>query len=128
QVPSAELIVADMTEVAFPDASLDGVVALYSVIHIPLDEQPALLRSVYSWLRPGAVFMVVVGARRWTGTAEDWIRSGTTMYWSHGSGDDYRVICREVGFEILEQYFVPEGNLGHRFMLLKRPNRPSQCR
>ncbi|HUG12882.1 MAG TPA: class I SAM-dependent methyltransferase [Opitutaceae bacterium] len=121
QVPSGEFLVEDMTEVVFPETSLDGVVALYSVLHIPLDEQPALFRRIYSWLRPGAVFMAVVGATRWTGTAEDWIRSGTTMYWSHGSGDDYEVIFREIGFEILEQCFVPEGNLGHTFMLLKRP-------
>jgi hypothetical protein len=113
-----------MTEVAFPGSSLDGVVALYSVIHVPLDEQPALFRGIYSWLRPGAVFMAVVGAGRWTGTAEDWIRPDTTMYWSHGSGDDYEAIFREVGFEVLERHFVPEGNLGHTFMLLKKPKPP----
>jgi len=120
-VPSAQFVVADMTAVAFPKASLDGVVALYSVIHVPFDEQPELFHRIYSWLRPRAVFIAVVGAARWTGTAEDWILPGTKMYWSHGSGDDYEEIFRNVGFEIRQRAFVPEGNGGHTFMLLKKP-------
>lgn len=119
-VPSGAFVVADMTQIAFPEGSLDGVIALYSVIHVPLEEQPKLFRSIFSWLKPGATFMVVVGAGRWTGVAENWIRPGTTMYWSHGSGDDYESVFREVGFELLQRYFVSEGTAGHTFMLLKK--------
>lgn len=121
-VPEGVFIVADMTQVSFPDESLDGVVGLYSIIHVPLEEQPQLFRSIYSWLRPGAVFMAVLGAGRWTGVATDWIRPSTTMYWSHESGDYYETLCRESGFEVIQRYFVPEGDVGHTFMMLKKPN------
>lgn len=121
QVPAGIFIQADMTQIGFPEASLDGLIALYSIIHVPFDEQVTLFRSIYSWLKPGAIFMAVVGAGKWTGTASDWILPGTTMYWSHGDANDYQSIAKSVGFSINDCYFVPEGDVGHTFLLLERP-------
>jgi len=51
--PGATLIHASMTEIDFPPESFDVVVALYSIIHVPREEQPALVRRIREWLRPG---------------------------------------------------------------------------
>lgn len=124
-VPAGTFIQADMTQIGFPAESLDGLIALYSIIHVPFEEQARLFQNIYSWLKPGAVFMSVVGAGKWTGTANDWILPGATMYWSHGDGDDYQVIAKSIGYSIVDRYFVPEGDVGHTYLLLKRPDQPS---
>jgi SAM-dependent methyltransferase len=124
QVPAGVFIQADMTQIGFPGESLDGLIALYSIIHVPFVEQGRLFENIYSWLKPGAIFMSVVGAGKWTGTANDWILPGTTMYWSHGDVNDYQGIATTVGFSIEDRYFLPEGDIGHTFLLLRKPPRP----
>ena len=45
-----ELLVVDMTSLNFPRGSFDAVVAFYSVIHLPRDEQRQLLKQIAEWL------------------------------------------------------------------------------
>ncbi|MFI8456632.1 class I SAM-dependent methyltransferase [Kitasatospora sp. NPDC085464] len=52
-MPDAEFIRADATALELPQESFDAVICLYALIHIPLEEQPALLERIASWLRPG---------------------------------------------------------------------------
>lgn len=43
----------DMTKLEFESASLDIVVAFYSIIHLPREEQAVMFKRIYSWLRDG---------------------------------------------------------------------------
>ena len=52
-VPRARFLRADATRVELPAGSFDAVVCLYTLIHLPLDEQPPLLGRVAGWLRAG---------------------------------------------------------------------------
>lgn len=119
-VPNARFEVADMTALTFSEAAFEAVVALYSIIHIPVAEQPALVHAVYQWLRPNGYFMCVVGAGEWTGTEPDWIEPGTRMYWSHTDADTYHSWFIETGFTIIQRHFVAEGEAGHTFFLLQK--------
>lgn len=116
-VPNATFMTGDMTELDLPPASFDGVVSLYAVIHVPVQEQVRLFHSVRRWLRPGTPFLVLVGTEEWTGTEEDWLGSGTVMYWSHAATDDYRTWLKGAGFSIAWERFVPEGEGGHTLMM-----------
>ena len=120
-VPNGDFIEADMSNLEFPNNEFSGIIALYSIIHLPISEQPNLLRSIYSWLKPRGIFMCILGAESWTGTEEDWIKPGVKMYWSHEDANTYKKWFEELGFILLESYIVPEGNLGHTFFLLKKP-------
>jgi SAM-dependent methyltransferase len=122
-VPRARFEVADMTELRMPAASFDGVVATYSLIHVPLEDQPRLLRRIRGWLRPGGVFLATVGAEAWTGSEDDWLGSGARMWWSHADEATYLRWLAEAGFTILERTFVPEGAGGHVFVLAERPQK-----
>lgn len=53
RVPQAEFIHADAATATFDADSFDAVVSFYSLIHLPLAEQPPLLRRIAGWLRPG---------------------------------------------------------------------------
>jgi SAM-dependent methyltransferase len=112
-VPAAEFLRADLTELDFPPASFDAVVALYSIIHVPLDAQPAVLASFARWLVPGGTLLMTAGARAWTGTETGWLGGSATMWWSHADTATYRDWLGAAGFRIDTETFVPEGDSGH---------------
>lgn len=117
-VPEAEFQCADVTELAFPPNSFEAVVAFFSIIHIPLEEQPALFDSLADWLAPDGYLLATLGWRAWTGTEPDWRGvEGATMYWSHSDGDTYRRWLTERGFEIVQDEFYPEDDSGFTFIL-----------
>jgi SAM-dependent methyltransferase len=119
-VPQGHFVVADMTTLRFPDQSFAGIIALYSIIHVPVEEQPDLFRVIYSWLQPGGCLFCIVGAGEWTGVETDWIKPGTEMYWSHTDTSTYLTWFTKIGFEIIDTLFVPEGNAGHTTFLLRK--------
>lgn len=121
RVPQAEFIRADATSVEFPRESFDAVVSLYALIHIPLEEQPALLRKIALWLRPGGWLLCSTGQNEWTGTDEDWLGSGVTMWWSHADADTNRGWITGSGLVIEQEEFVPEGDSGHVLFWARRP-------
>ena len=56
--PGVRFDVGSMTDLDLPDASLDGVIAWYSLIHIPDEEIGTVLRHFQRVLRPGGRLMV----------------------------------------------------------------------
>ena len=107
-VPAAYFICADMTALDFAANSFDAIVAFYSIIHIPLAEQPALLTKMGQWLKPQGYLLASLGQTAWTGTAADWRDvTGATMYWSHGDAATYCNWLAAAGFSIVQEGFLP---------------------
>jgi SAM-dependent methyltransferase len=109
-VPAATFLEADLTAVRFSPASLDAVLAFYSIIHVPLAEQPALLHRVAGWLRPGGVFAATVGHRAWTGVDPDWLGGGAAMWWSHADAATYRRWLVGTGLRVEVERLLPDGS------------------
>jgi SAM-dependent methyltransferase len=120
ELPPLVFVVGDMTEVRFPASAFDAVVALYSLIHVPVGEQPPLLARIHDWLRPGGPLLATVGVDAWTGSEDDWLGSGATMWWSHADEETYLGWLDAAGFDLIERTFVPEGTTGHVFVLAER--------
>jgi len=81
-VPNATFIQADMTNLDLPMAAFDGVMAFYSITHVPREQHSLLLSAVARWLRPGGMFVAALGARdNAGGVDDDWL--GAPMYFSH---------------------------------------------
>lgn len=55
--PGLRFEVGSMTDVDLPDASLAGVLAWYSLIHVPDDVVPGVLAGFHRVLRPGGVVL-----------------------------------------------------------------------
>lgn len=119
-VPAGTFITADMTQLAYRPNSFGGIIALYSIIHIPLEEQEKMLKNIHQWLQPKGLFMCTVGATEWTGIENDWIVSGITMYWSHLDSETYSSWFDDIGFSVLKKEFIPEQKGGHVFFLLQK--------
>jgi ubiquinone/menaquinone biosynthesis C-methylase UbiE len=124
QLPEVRFVRADMTALSFPARSFGGVVCLYSLIHVPLREQPGLLDDVHRWLRPGGLFLVTTGQSAWTGVEEGWLGSNAKMYWSHADSLTYEGWFRDRGFRVLRRTIVPEGASAHALFLVQKGTAP----
>lgn len=122
-VPAATILESDLTVVRFSPASLDAVLAFYSIIHVPLAEQPALLHRIAGWLRPGGLFAATMGHRSWTGSDADWLGGGTPMWWSHADAATNRRWLLDTGLVIESERFLEEGDSGSVLFVARRATR-----
>ena len=81
-MPGATFLVADMTRRIWEPASFEAVIALYSLIHVPLVDQPSVIEQVSDCLVEGGLLLATVGWEAWTGSDSDWLRGGVEMWWS----------------------------------------------
>lgn len=107
EVPQAHFLVADMASVSFAANTFDLVTAFYSIIHVPMEEQPALFSGIASWTRPGGFLVATLAggdvpttehAGRWLGVAP--------MYWSGWDAATNRRMVQEAGFELVDDRVV----------------------
>jgi 2-polyprenyl-3-methyl-5-hydroxy-6-metoxy-1,4-benzoquinol methylase len=78
-VPDATFLVADMTRRIFEPASFDAVIALYSLIHVPLAAQPSVIKQISNCLVDGGLLLATTGWEAWTGSDSDWLGGGVEM-------------------------------------------------
>jgi SAM-dependent methyltransferase len=119
-VPAATVLETDLTAVRFSPGSLDAVLAFYSIIHVPLPEQPALLHRIAGWLRPGGLFAATLGFEAWTGTDADWLGGGTPMWWSHADAATNRRWLLDTGLVLESERFLADGDSGAVLFLARR--------
>lgn len=126
-LPEVELVHADMLSVDVPDESLGAVIALSSVIHVPRERHADLFATVWSWLRPGGVFIASVHSRDDPDDFEaEWLGVGP-MRWSGFDGATNRALLATAGFTILEHAVVEQmepdgGHIAPMFLVAQRPS------
>ena len=115
-VPRAAFIQADLIELERPAASLDAVVAFYSLTHVPRERLPDLFERITAWLRPGGVFIASLGVEDDPGGVEDWL--GVDMYFSQYSARVNRRLIEAAGLvvERAEVLTEPEDRHDARFL------------
>ena len=111
-VPEASFIHADYTELDVAPSSLDAVVAILTLTHVPRDEHAALLVRIAGWLREGGFLLCSLGASDTPGSVEeDWL--GAPMFFSHFDADTNRRLVHDAGFDLLVDEVVPMHEEGH---------------
>ncbi|TYL38222.1 class I SAM-dependent methyltransferase [Natronococcus pandeyae] len=106
--PGASLVQGDMTTLPLEAATVDAVVAYWSLIHIPMDDHQAVVDEFARVLRPGGRLLLCEGTNRWAGENPDWLESGVRMEWNIAGADATREQLRTAGFEIADEWGVPE--------------------
>jgi len=100
EVPTGHFEVGDISEMDFDEASFDGVVAFYSLVHLPREAQITLFSRIFHWMRPGGHFVASLGTSDIAESVEeDWLGAGT-MYWSSYDAESNRVFLERAGFAI----------------------------
>ncbi len=100
--PGASFIHSDMMKITFDDGSFAAVIALFSIIHLPCEEHPTIIRRIFDWLQPGGLFIFNSATNdAYRGYDADWL--GAPMFWSHYGPETTRNMVLAAGFEILSQ-------------------------
>ena len=115
-VPSAHFVCADMMRWEPAPSSFAAIVSLYSLIHVPLEDQHVLFPRLRRWLVDGGYLLAIVGMERWTGI-ENYF--GTDMYWDHADTATYLEWLDQASLEPQWHRVIPEGNTGHTLVLAR---------
>lgn len=115
-VPNAKFIQRDMTEMDFEANSFDGLVAFYSIIHVPKEEHFSLFQSFHRILRPEGIVLLCLGSDDWEATVEYY---GTNMFWSHYSPAESQRLLKEAGFQIMFGKHLVKGEERHYWVLAR---------
>lgn len=97
------LVGGDMMALDFAPATFDAVVGLYSIIHLPREEQTELVRRVAAWMKPGGLLLANFAAaeaesvieEEWMGEKEGWV------FWSAWGEEKSVDMVKGAGFEVL---------------------------
>jgi ubiquinone/menaquinone biosynthesis C-methylase UbiE len=120
-VPEAALIQADFATLEFPDGIFDAVTALYSLVHVPREEQPGLLDRIRRWLKPGGHFLASMSHIGGEDRTDEWL--GVEMFFSGFDAETNRRLVRQAGFELLTDDLVwihepePDGDAAFLWVL-----------
>lgn len=92
----------DMTKLDLALGSFDAVLAFYSIIHLPRDEQVTLLSSIAKWLKPGGYLLANFSAKESQGIElEKWLAEKGWMFWSGWGRAGTVEKIKEAGLEIV---------------------------
>jgi SAM-dependent methyltransferase len=100
----------DMTKLVFAPGELDAVVGLYSIIHLPREEQRAFFGVIHAWLRPGGLLLCNLGTGDQEASVAEWL--GAKMYWSQFDAATNVEGIRKAGFTILQDEIIEEEEHG----------------
>lgn len=122
-VLQGRFVVADMTSVDLPAQGFSGVVALFSLIHLPLRDLGPMLTRIANWLRPGGVLLATLGTREGEGVQDDWL--GVPMFFAGTTPDRNRQLVREARLELLRDQVITisepdEGEASFHWLLARR--------
>ncbi|KAJ5280036.1 Methyltransferase type 11 [Penicillium angulare] len=99
---SVDLIQGDMMNLGFGHQQFDAVLGMYSISHIPRDEQTVLLTRIFDWLKPGGQLLANFPETNFEGsTNESWLgATNGAVYWSSWGREKLVQVLRDIGFDI----------------------------
>ena len=89
-----------MLALDLPDASLGGLLAYYSIIHIPWEQRPQVFTEFHRVLAPGAVLMLVFQIGDDRGHRTEFLGTPVSVDWYRQQPDEVADLLREAGFEM----------------------------
>ena len=105
-VPLGEFLQGDIVVLPFREATFDGIVCTYAMIHVPREEHPRLVAEFRRTVKPSGLLLLCMGANDLPEDAGDFF--GTPMYWSHYDAHTNLEMLRVAGFEILWSRLVED--------------------
>jgi ubiquinone/menaquinone biosynthesis C-methylase UbiE len=89
-----------MLALDLPDASLGGLLAYYSIIHIPWEQRSQVFTEFHRVLAPGGVLMLVFQIGDDQGHRTEFSSTPVSLTWYRQQPDEVADLLREAGFEM----------------------------
>jgi SAM-dependent methyltransferase len=98
EIPEAEFVCADFTELALPAASFDAVASFYVFNHVPRELLAPLLVNIHTWLVPSGWLLAAFGQSDNPGWTGEWL--GAPTFFASFPPEVNSRLVREAGFTI----------------------------
>ncbi|MFW9940822.1 MAG: class I SAM-dependent methyltransferase [Candidatus Thorarchaeota archaeon] len=123
--PEAKFICQDITKVNFPAEYFDGILAYYSIIHIPREEHQVVLRNFHRMLKINGIALCAFGTKDDPESYDgDFFGTGSKMFWSGFDQETNLKIIQDAGFKINWSKLVQEspkwGETYHLFVMAEK--------
>lgn len=89
---------------SLPSNSADGIIALFSIFHLPKSQHLELFRDIKSILTKESPVLFTAADSESEGTEDNWIGGGKTMYWSNYPYTWYEEKLPEIGFKHINTF------------------------
>ncbi len=99
--PSIDFKTGDMLDLDLPDASLGGIVAFYSIIHINPNLLPKVFREMHRTLVPGGVLFISCHQGSGEVEVENWFDKGVKYHCYLHQQEELTELLEMNGFEII---------------------------
>jgi SAM-dependent methyltransferase len=116
-VPNAELFFGDVTRTDFKEASFDGIISTYALIHIHRDFHAGLYKKMIRWLKPDGIMLVSTGLDDWSGDEQYF---GVRMVWNHAGASENLNLVKDAGFTVLSAKDITSGGETHFWILARK--------
>ncbi|MBN1329687.1 MAG: class I SAM-dependent methyltransferase [Candidatus Heimdallarchaeota archaeon] len=121
-VPKAQFYIQDMTQLAFPNDYFDGILAYYSIIHLPRDEQEDLFKNLFRMLKTNGIALFSLHSKDDPESIYDDF-FGEEMFWSGFDAETNLNLLAKVGFKMIWSKIVKDNlseDSSHLFVLLQK--------
>jgi SAM-dependent methyltransferase len=102
--PDLRFDVADLRALPVADGSLAGIVAFYSVIHLPRPELPAAFAEFHRALRPGGALLIAMHGGTGEIGADDWFDRGVSVRLTLVDLPELTGLLEAAGFAVTAQH------------------------
>lgn len=100
--PAIEFFRADMRAIPRPDASWAGIVAFYSIIHIPREEIVSVLRELARVLEPGGLLLLAFHIGDEAVHLEEWWEQRVSVDFFFFQPEEMKGWLAQAGLEVIE--------------------------
>lgn len=100
--PDLEFLEGDMRTLPWPDATLGGVAALYSVLHLRRPQLPQAFREMYRVLKPGGAALIAFHIGSADIHLDEWWDMPVRLDFRCFSLAEIEPLLRDAGFELAE--------------------------
>ncbi len=118
-VPKAKFVKESMTDLKFSKSFFDGITAFYSIIHVPREKHIKVFKTFYRILKPKGVILISLCPDEWEGIANF---HGEKMFWSYYAPKKSLKIIKDVGFNVLLDRVIEDGNEKHYWIIAQKKN------
>lgn len=115
--PEAEFIIRDIATLKSKEFSVSGVICLYALFHIPRIEHGSWLKTVASFLKPGAPLLITLGDKDFEGWHAFY---GKRVWSSHYGPEKNRQLLTAAGLSILHDVLDYSGGERHQVVLAQK--------
>lgn len=112
-VPEMERICSPMQEVSYKDNSFEAITAIYSLFHLPYEDQSFMFKNFFEWLKSKGSLLFTYATKECTGhdAFSGYLEfMGEKLYYSHRSPEELKKELNDIGFMIESFKYRDIGN------------------